>query len=155
MAFSFSPMLRRTQTIGEVKSGTGRTAPKPLDRIVWLRGLRALVGADYAELTIATAPSPKARHLAESLGVRAQSLKDIDRREAAARVSEVENTGAHGPAAFVALKEIHRHCSKNRDLERAYWFLRSEVWFLDEITGGKATSRSLYPTRQELDAPHR
>ena len=40
LAYDFSPMLRRTKTIGEVKTGTGKNAPKPLDRIVWLRGLR-------------------------------------------------------------------------------------------------------------------
>jgi hypothetical protein len=137
LAYDFSPMLERSKTIGEVKSGTGRNAPKPLDRIVWLRGLRALVGAGRAELTTSTPPSPRARELARSLGIRAQSEQDIERREKAAGVAEVGNLGAHGPDAFRDLKWVHSHCSKDRDLERAYWFLRSEVWFLDEVTAAK------------------
>jgi hypothetical protein len=137
LAYDFSPMLERSKTIGEVKTGTGRNAPKPLDRIVWLRGLRALVGADHAELTTSTRPSPRARELARGLGVRAQSEQDIERRETAAGVAEVANLGSHGPQAFRDEKWVHTHCSRDRDLERAYWFLRSEVWFLDEVTAAK------------------
>lgn len=137
LAYEFSPMLHRSKTIGEVKSGTGKSAPKPLDRIIWLRGLRELVGADYAELTSSSAPSPRARRLAQSLGVRAQSEEDIGRRELAAGVAQVTNLGSHGPQAITDQQLVHSHCAKNRDLERAYWFLRSEVWFLDEVTAAK------------------
>lgn len=137
LAYAFSPMLQPTKTIGEVKTGTGRNAPKPLDRIVWLRGLRELVQADQAELTTSNAPSPRARELARSLGVRAQSERDIERREVAAGIDEVANLGSHGPLAFADEKWVHRHCSRDRDLERAYWFLRAEVWFLDEVTAAK------------------
>ncbi len=137
LAYAFSPMLQMSKTIGEVKTGTGKNAPKPLDRIVWLRGLRELVGADHAELTSTNAPSPRARELARTLGVRAQSERDIERREAAAGVSRVTDLGSHGIAAFIDEKWVHRHCSRDRDLERAYWFLRSEVWFLDEVTAAK------------------
>ena len=139
LAYDFSPMLRRTKTIGEVKTGTGKNAPKPLDRIVWLRGLRELVGADHAELTTSTPSSARARELARSLGVRVQSAEDIERREAAAGVAEVANLGSHGPLALLEEKWVHSHCAHDRDLERAYWFLRSEVWFLDEVTAVKRT----------------
>lgn len=137
LAYEFSPTLHRAKIIGEVKSGTGKSAPKPLDRIVWLRGLLALVGADHAELTSSNPPSPRARDLARTLGVRAQSENDVERRELGARVADVANLGAHGPQAFSEQKAVHAHCSKNKDLERAYWFLRSEVWFLDEVTAAK------------------
>lgn len=137
LAYDFSPMLTRTKTIGEVKTGAGKSAPKPLDRIIWLRGLRELVGADYAELTTSSPASPRARELARSLGVRAQSTHDIERRELAAGIAEVANLGSQGPQAFLDEKWVHAHCAKDRDLERAYWFLRSEVWFLDEVTAAK------------------
>jgi hypothetical protein len=139
LAYDFSPMLWRTKTIGEVKTGTGKNAPKPLDRIVWLRGLRELVGADQAELTTSVPTSARARELARSLGVRVQSQEDIERREAAAGVAEVANLGSHGPLALLEERWVHRHCARDRDLERAYWFLRSEVWFLDEVTAAKRT----------------
>jgi len=137
LAYDFSPMLERSKTIGEVKTGTGKNSPKPLDRIVWLRGLRELVGASHAELTTTTRPSPRARELARGLGVRAQSLEDIERREAAAGIAEVANLGSQGLYAFSEESWVHSHCSSDRDLERAYWFLRSEVWFLDEVTAAK------------------
>lgn len=137
VAYEFSPMLRRSKTIGEVKSGRGKSAPKTLDRIIWLRGLKELVGADFAELTSSNAPSPRARDLARTLGMRAQSEQDIERRELAARITDVANLGSQGPQAFEDQRWVHAHCAKNQDLERAYWFLRSEVWFLDEITAAK------------------
>ncbi|MFF3489391.1 hypothetical protein ACFYXC_40080 [Streptomyces sp. NPDC002701] len=64
-AFDFSPQLSMSKYIGEVKSGTGKNAAKPLDRIVWLRGIRELVGADSAELTIATGVTDRIRALGE------------------------------------------------------------------------------------------
>lgn len=137
LAFDFSPTLERSKIIGEVKTGAGRNAPKPLDRIVWLRGLKELVHADRAELTTSTVPSARARELAAGLGVRAQSARDVERREAAVRVDEVADLGAHGPRAFQDQMLVHAHCAKDRDLERAFWFLRSEVWFLDEVTAAK------------------
>lgn len=137
LAYEFSPMLHRSKTIGEVKSGTGRNAAKPLDRIIWLRGLCELVGADHAELISSNAPSPRARDLARGLGVRAQSERDVERREHAVGIDEVANLGSHGTQAFNDLKAVHAHCSTNKDLERAFWFLRSEVWFLDEVTAAK------------------
>lgn len=137
LAYHFSPMLEWSKTIGESKSGTGKNAPKPLDRVVWLRGLRELIGANAAELTSTNPPSARARELARTLGVRAQSDKDVERREKEIDVALVDDVGAHGRQAFIDAKWVHAHCGKDRDLERAYWFLRSEVWFLDELTAAK------------------
>ena len=133
LAFDFSPSLRRSKTIGETKTG----AAKPLDRIIWIRGLMALVGADHAEVVSKSAPSRRARDLARGLGVRAQSTKDVERRELAVDVAAVAELGSHGATAVVERTRVHKHCSKDADLERAFWFLRSEVWFLDEVTAAK------------------
>ncbi len=137
LAFEFSPMLHRTKHIGEAKTGTGKSAPKALDRIVWLRGLMELVGADNAEYTAANAPSSRAKELARSLGVRAQTQADIERRELVSEVSRVADIGAHGPRAFKEVQWVHKQCSKDQNLERAFWFLRSEVWFHDPLTASK------------------
>ena len=32
---------------------------------------------------------------------------------------------------------VHKHCRSDQFLERAFWFLRSEVWFHDETTACK------------------
>ena len=50
LACDFGPSLQMIRTIGEVKTGVGKSAPKPLDRIIWLRGLKELVGVDNAQL---------------------------------------------------------------------------------------------------------
>lgn len=137
MAYDFEPSLQVKRTIGEVKAGTGRSAQKPLDRIIWLRGLKEIVRAEHAELVSSIIPSPRTRKLARSIGVSAQSQADIERREQLASVIDVEDAGAHGTRAFLEREWVHKHCKSNPDLERAFWFLRSEVWFHDEITACK------------------
>lgn len=137
LAYDLGPSLRASRTIGEVKTGTGRSAPKPLDRIIWLRGLKELVGAAHAELVSSNAPSARARSLARSIGVSAQAQTDIERREQMIEVEAVANAGSHGERAFLERRWVHKHCSTAHSLERSYWFLRSEVWFHDEVTACK------------------
>ena len=137
LAYDIGPSLQTSRTIGEVKTGTGKSAPKPLDRIIWLRGLKELVGADHAELVSSNAPSSLARKLARSIEVSAQSQDDVKRREELADVIGVQDAGSHGSRAFLERDWVHKHCSSEPNLERAFWFLRSEVWFHDEITACK------------------
>ncbi len=137
LAYDFGPSLQVIRTIGEVKTGRGKSAPKPLDRIIWLRGLKELVGVDYVELVSSNAPSERARSLARSIGVDAQSQADIERREKLADVASVEEVGSHGACAFQERLWVHKHCRNAQLLERAFWFLRSEVWFHDQATACK------------------
>ncbi|MGI5324063.1 hypothetical protein [Actinomadura nitritigenes] len=137
LAYDFGPRLARTKFIGEAKSGTGKNAPKPLDRVIWLRGLRELVNANAAELVTAVKPSMKVRRLASSLGVTAQSLEDIERREQEARIREVEAVGPHGVNALGHEERARKVCKADPELERAYWFLRAGVWFVDPFMATK------------------
>lgn len=130
LAFDLNPQLARSKYIGEVKSGTGKNAAKPLDRVIWLRGLRELVGATSAELTIAHAPSDRVRELSHSLGITAQSTYDFERREQEI-VGGRADFGSHGVSALTTTKEVQKICRGDSELERSFWFLRSEVWFLD------------------------
>ncbi|MGA5420551.1 hypothetical protein [Streptomyces lavendulocolor] len=129
-ALDFNPQLSTTKYIGEVKSGTGKSAAKPLDRIIWLRGIKELVGADSAELTIAGGVTDRIRSLGQSLGITAQNVADFERREADA-VGSLANLGPNGVDALVLEKEVKATCRRQPDLERAFWFLRGEVFFLD------------------------
>lgn len=139
LAYDIDPALSRHKHIGEVKTGTGKSAAKPLDRTVWLRGLRELVGAEHAELTTGLVPSARGRELAASLGVTAQSVHDLERRELTAQIAEVADLGSQGPAAYITLKEVQKLCATDPELERCFWFLRSEVWFLDPWSAAKRT----------------
>lgn len=137
LAYDFGASLRVSRTIGEVKTGTGKSAPKPLDRIIWLRGLKELVEVEHAELVSSNPPSERARSLARSIGIRAQSEADVERREKHANIADVEEAGSHGVRAFHERLWVHKHCKSDPFLDRAFWFLRSEVWFHDETTACK------------------
>ena len=88
-------------------------------------------------LSASNAPSERARSLAQSIGVDAQSQSDIERREKLADVASVEEVGSHGGRAFQERLWVHKHCRSGRLLEQAFWFLRSDVWFHDEATACK------------------
>jgi hypothetical protein len=136
LAYDLSPQLSPRRYIGEVKSGTGKSAPKPLDRLIWLRGLRELVGADSGELTIAAVPSERVREVARSLGLVAQSVEDFERRERDS-VAGLDDCGAHGAGALALRMAVRGICRADPELERAYGFLRSGVWFMDPFIAVK------------------
>ncbi len=136
LAYDLNPQLSPRKYIGEVKSGTGKSAPKALDRLIWLRGLRELVGADSGELTIAAAPSERVRDVARTLGLVAQSVEDFERRERDS-VAGLDDCGAHGAGALHLRMAVREICRADPELERAHGFLRSGVWFLDPFTAVK------------------
>jgi hypothetical protein len=131
LAIDLDPMLRPRRFIGEIKTGTGRSAPKALDRIIWLRGLMELLGGvEAAELTTASRVSAQARDLGASLNVRVQSLDDLDRREKRLRIDEVDDLGSQGTTALAFARRAQAAVRREPDLERAFWVLQSEIWFL-------------------------
>lgn len=133
LAFDFGPTLKRRKYIGEAKTGKD----KPLDRVIWLRGLMHLTGADLGELTTANAPSMRVRQLAQPLRIVAQSTDDLARREQQSKIDEVSGLGSQGVRFVDELKTIHDICRADQELERAYWFLRSEVWIITPWLGIK------------------
>jgi len=134
LAYDFSPTLVRSKVIGEVKSGS---RDKPLDRSIWLGGLLQLVKADAGEVTTRLVPTLKVRDLARTLRITAQSIEDLERREKAIGIIELGELGSQGKQAVGTLDQVRTLCSEDPDLERAFWFLRSEVWFLDPISSCK------------------
>src|ERR1700722_4120258 len=151
LAFDLNPQLTPRKYIGEGKSGTGKSAPKALDRLVWLRGLRSLVDAASGELTIATPPSERVREVARSLGLVAQSVHDFERREHEA-VKGVDDSGAHGVTALELKMRVWGICREDPELERAFGFLRSGVWFLEPFTAVKQIVEILRRMTRRWDA---
>lgn len=131
LAIEVTSQLSLAKTIGEAKSGTAKSAPKPLDRAIWIAGLKQLVGATSGVVLTATKASPQVRATARSLGVTCFTVDELQRWENTHLVSELADVGAHGPGAYAA-DDIARRMAKGEPaLERMYWFLKSEVWFLD------------------------
>ncbi|MEX2374040.1 MAG: DNA-binding response regulator [Dehalococcoidia bacterium] len=139
LAISVDATLGMTRTIGEAKSGKSKNTPKPLDRVIWLRGLMEVTDAVGAELTSELVPSVRVRQLAAGLGVQAQSVDDLARREKTLRIEEVSDSGAFGPSSLALVESVRIAANKEPDLKRAFWFLRSEVWFLDPFASLKRT----------------
>lgn len=131
LSFDVSANLTLTKTIGEAKSGTGKSAPKPLDRAIWMAGLMQLIKADRGIVVTAQRPSTRVRHTARTLGVTAMSVDELDRWESGNLLEDLHDVGAHGRLAFEADALTRKSVKGEPKLERIYWFLRSEVWFLD------------------------
>lgn len=131
LAFEIGPTLKVRTHIGEAKSGTGRSGPKPLDRLIWLSGLRDLIRADSAELTIAARISPRIRELGDAVRVSVQNVEDLERRERQARISEVADLGSQGPSGLSIEREVFETTRHDPELERAFAYLRSDAWLLE------------------------
>ncbi|PFG15491.1 hypothetical protein ATK74_0009 [Propionicimonas paludicola] len=138
LAYSFTPQMKSVKLIGEAKSGTGKSAPKPLDRVIWLAGLQRIVRADHAILLTATPPSERVRDLARTLDVAALSTGDLGRWEQRDLAEMQQNAGSQGPEAWQATASTHFAVKKEPVLERAFWSLRSEIWF---VSPWQATKR--------------
>jgi len=127
------------KSIGEVKTGRSNNTPKPLDRALWMRGVRELVGADSGEVTTAFRVSDPARDLCRRLGVTVQHMDDLATRERRLEIASVEDTGAHGETIALVRDRVAKFAKKDPLLERAWWFLVSEVWFLEPFDALKRT----------------
>jgi hypothetical protein len=137
LATSFGPQLETSRIIGEAKSGTGKSAPKPLDRIVWLTGLRSLVGADRSELTVAPNVSERVRELGRHLQVSVQSLRDLEERESVLQIEKLEDSGSHGVSALEARRRVKAKVGGDPTLQPIYRFITSGVWFEDSYSAVK------------------
>lgn len=136
-AVNFDGMLRPTLTIGESKGGTGKSAPSPIDRSMWLRGLRELTRAHRAELTMAQRQTSRARRLASELGVELQAVPDLEQRERAFGVHELQDVGPHAVGAALAREAARQAISADPDLNRAYQYMRGDVWFAEPWAAAK------------------
>ena len=58
------------------------------------------------------------------------------------------DVGAHGPAAFAADSVTRKTAKCEPEMERIYWFLRSEVWFLDSWLATKRLVGALSALRR-------
>lgn len=139
LGYTFDPALSYHKRIGEVKTGKSSSTPKPLDRALWMRGLRDLVGAESGEVTTAFHPSVGVRDLCRSLGVAVQHLDDLTAREGRLHIQDVTDQGSQGESVALIRDEVQTFVKPDPMLERAYWFLVSEVWFLEPYDALKRT----------------
>ena len=152
LGYTLGPDLTTHTFIGEVKSGRSNSTPKPLDRILWARGLRELVRAEGAEVTTAFRPSVTVREFGRGIGVRIQHVDDVAAREMRLGIDAVSDCGSQGLTVAQAIASIAKQVKSEPELERAFWFLRSEVWFLEPFDALKRTLGLLRQLKQRW--PH-
>ncbi|MGW5241879.1 hypothetical protein ACWEOW_23340 [Monashia sp. NPDC004114] len=132
IAVHFDGACRTVTAIGESKSGSGKSAPAALDRVVWLRGLMELVKAERSELTLATSPSGRSRKVAAGLGVHIQGVSELAKREKAAGVERLQGRGPHSEANALLAKRARQVASNDVELLRLSKLLTSdEAWLGD------------------------
>ncbi|MGE0026759.1 MAG: hypothetical protein AB7O78_03125 [Thermoleophilia bacterium] len=130
------PLLVRL-SVGECKTTEAKSAPGIPDRLLWVAGVQRLVRADAAFVAVHRPVNARMRRMAEELECRIVDDRDLSRREALLGI------GAEGPpfshdARLVDLEHAARKDAKREpDLDRVYWFLRSEFWFLTPVSGLK------------------
>lgn len=135
----FDPTLATHKAIGEVKSGSAKSTPRPLDRALWLRGLREIVGAESGEITTAFRASSVVRDACSRLGITIQHLDDLALRESRLRIATVKDVGSQSEAVALLRADVASFVKSDPMLERGYWFLVSEVWFLEPFDALKRT----------------
>jgi hypothetical protein len=139
LGFSFESSLKHHKYIGEVKTGRSGNTPRPLDRALWMRGLRELIGAESGEVTTAFTTSIAVRDACKRLGATVQHLDDLAARETRLQIAQFNDIGSQGDTIASLRKEVQSFVKADRMLERAYWFLVSEVWFLEPFDALKRT----------------
>jgi hypothetical protein len=139
LRYEFGADLSVHRTVVECKSGDAKSAPKEVDRLFWLHGVRTLVGAESALLVVDKQPTARVRWVADTLKVDVQGVNDVTRREGIIGIATNADWGAHDPEYVRSEERIFRSVKDDRDLQPAIWFFRSGFWFLDPTVALKRT----------------
>lgn len=136
-AVTFDRTLVATTRIGECKTTEAKGLPSLADRLMWLAGVKALVGAEGKFLATSKAASDQVRDLARRLNTELLDLRDIARREALVGLTESSGYGSHDPAVRRVAASTFDVAKRDPEIRRVYWFVRSEVWLVQPIAGLK------------------
>lgn len=137
VAWDFSSSLAERMTIGECKTTEARNAPSSADRLLWQAGLRRLVGAERSWLVTSKVASDPLRRLAFELGSTISDERDLARREQLLGLGPSDRYGSHDPRLLGIIDEVRATTKPDRELLRAYWFARSELWLSAPATAMK------------------
>ncbi|MGK5529488.1 hypothetical protein [Streptomyces sp. URMC 129] len=83
-----------------------------------------------------TGVTDRIRALGRSLDISAQIIADFERRETDA-VGPLVELGSHGVQSITLERRVKAVCRQQPDFERAFWFVRGEVFFLEPFLATK------------------
>ncbi len=139
LQYEFGTDLSVRRTVVECKSGDAKSAPKEVDRLFWLHGVRTLVDGESALLVVDKQPNARIRWVADTLKVDVQGIDDVARREDIIGIATNADWGAHDPEYMRTEERIFRSVKDDPELKPAIWFFRSGFWFLDPSVALKRT----------------
>jgi hypothetical protein len=156
LRYEFAADLSVHRTVVECKSGDAKSAPKEVDRLFWLHGVRTLVGADKALLVVDKQPNVRVRSVADTLKIGIQSINDIIRREGIIGIATHADWGTHDPKYLQDEARILKSVKDDRELKQAFWFFRSTFWHLEPTVALKRTGALMeFFSRRLIDGlPH-
>lgn len=135
----FDPQLRKSIEVIECKTGSGST--REIDRLLWIVGVRALVGASSVSLAKAEVSRP-ARELARKLGVSVLDQQSISEAEQDIGIPDDWWPGFHSPQfGEGVVKRARQNLNSSQDLQRAGRFLFGSYWFVDDFSRVKQLRR--------------
>jgi hypothetical protein len=132
IAVSFDPLLRRRVEVLEGKTSAGRKGE--IDRLIWIKGLAGLVGAD--DVTVAKLRlDDRARVLARRLDVGVLDEQSVAAAEVALGIGADDWVGLHDPYfGEYRIKPLRETLGKLESLNKAGKFLFGSYWLNDEFT---------------------
>ena len=131
LAFRIDQTLDVHIVNAECKAAESRSAPSSGDRLLWLAGVGRLIDAQHSVLVTAREASDSARGLATRLGLEILDPHDLGRREQLTGLRPETSYGTHAPALLELRGAVQRTVSADPDLQRAYWFVRSDLWLME------------------------
>jgi hypothetical protein len=137
LTFEIGRTLAWTMAVGECKTTEAKGSPSAADRLLWLTGVRALVGAKASFLATTRSASDVVRRLGAALGSEVMDERDILRREGIHGLQPEAEGGPHGRAQSDREHRVFEASRGDDELRRLYWFARSEVWLLEPVPGIK------------------
>jgi hypothetical protein len=133
LGFFFDDTLRLRLETGECKTAEGKNAPSAKDRLLWLVGVKRLVGADDAFLATNKGARDADRRFARSLELQLVDARDLERREAILGLTPDANVSVHSVDALALEREAETGTVKDEELRRLFWFVRSELWLGEPV----------------------
>lgn len=132
IAVSFDPQLRRRIEVIEGKTSAGRSGE--IDRVIWLRGISALVPAN--DVVIAKIKvDDRTRQLARRLRVFVLDEQAVAAAEHSLGIQDDDWVGMHDPEfGERVIKPLREALGRAAELNRAGKFLFGSYWFMDEFT---------------------
>ena len=143
LVFDIGLTLDVRLSVWECKSTEAKGAPSAVDRLLWLTGVRRLLGADAAVLATTKDAPERIRGLASELGIEILDERDIARREAVVSRRGERAPRGHDDTDEAVERDVFAAARGEEELRRLYWFVRTDLWLQPPVAALKRTMTAM------------